>query len=71
MLRGVEKVHSDVFLAQISSITNLDFFGQFGDSWGGFWDHFGVMFGHLDVLEAKISKSDRFSRFDPTHFGGF
>ena len=38
---------------------------------GPFCDHFALMLGHLGVLAAKISKSGRFSRFDPTHFGGF
>ena len=38
---------------------------------GPFCDHFALMLGHLGVLAAKISKSDRFSKFDSAHFGGF
>ena len=38
---------------------------------GPFCNHFAAMLGHLGVLAAKISKSDRFSKFDSAHFGGF
>ena len=48
-----------------------EIFAQFGGSWRASLDHFALMLGHLGVLEAKMSKSGRFPRFDPTHFGGF
>ena len=58
-------------LGMMMTVSLRGIVAQFGGSWKASWDNFGLMLEHLGVLEAKISKSGRFSRFDSAHVGGF